>query len=79
VVGSSGVRHGRVPLQTTGDPEVYPGQRAAIRISLESNSPAPVDYARSWWEKVEQAYHARSGNHGQGCSLCGLRSLQRAQ
>ncbi|KAM0889990.1 hypothetical protein ACQ4PT_027347 [Festuca glaucescens] len=61
-------------FRRAGDPEEYPGQRAAIRASLEPQPPAPVDYARSWWEKEEQAYRARRGDDGQGCSRYGYRS-----
>ena len=45
----------------------YPqGQRAAVCASLEP-PPPPVDHAQAWWKK-EQAYRARRGEFGQGCS-----------
>lgn len=68
----------RAPSPPQPTPE-FPGQRVAIRASLEPPLPSPVDYGRSWWEKEEQAYRARRGDDGQGCSRYGHLSPQRAQ
>jgi hypothetical protein len=55
-----------------GDPEEFPGQRAAIRASLEP--PAPGD---AWWRKEEEAYRTRGGGDGEGYSRCGHWSPKR--
>jgi hypothetical protein len=38
-----------------GDPKEFPGQRVAIRTSLEPPLPSPVEAGRSQWEKEEHA------------------------
>jgi hypothetical protein len=61
-----------------GDPKDFPGQRVAIRASLKPPLPSPVEVGRSWWVKEEQAYRARRGGDGLGCSRCGYLSPPRA-
>jgi hypothetical protein len=58
-------------LRCPGDPKEFPVQRVALHASLKPPLPSPVEVGRSWWEKDKQAYHARRGDDGLGCSRCG--------
>jgi hypothetical protein len=49
----------------------FSGQRVAIRTSLKPPMPSPVEASQSWWVKEEQAYRARRGGEGLGCSRRG--------